>query len=306
MSMLTTHPEESVLDWMRSILGPNELVFEFGHSHGYSRLWRVEYSEGFAWLKMHARQDKCGGEIHALTHWTPQLGHTPTLIAHRNDPRAVILSEVPGVNAEELTFTSEQEERMWMQAGDWLRRLHSTRGSWFGNVNPDGTPYSEPSFDPKGFVLATFTRRIREGRDLTILSEFEIDFVEGRLREIADCLAGETPVAIHRDFSPRNWMALPDGTLTSIIDFEHARWDVRAADLNRPPDYEFLRNPRLRDAFYEGYGEPSERLKAQIEVLRLLQATAGVVWAVLVGDQPYSDRNREALHRIMSECKART
>jgi Ser/Thr protein kinase RdoA (MazF antagonist) len=121
------------------------------------------------------------------------------------------------------------------------------------------------------------------------------------MNEQLPSLEGERAVAIHRDYTPRNWRVHGDGTLAGVIDFEHARWDVRAADLNRSPDYEFVGNPHLRSAFFEGYGTPSSRLEAQIEILRLQNAVAAIVWGVLVNELDYSNRNRVALERIMAE-----
>ena len=75
---------------------------------------------------------------------------------------------------------------------------------------------------------------------------------------------------------------------------------IRAAGLNRPWDYEFLRNPRLADAFYEGYGGLSDLLREQIETLRTMLAFTTVVWATGVGDGAFAQRGRDALARMMS------
>ncbi|MBC7807672.1 MAG: phosphotransferase, partial [Akkermansiaceae bacterium] len=101
----------------------------------------------------------------------------------------------------------------------------------------------------------------------------------------------------------RNWMTDTNGQLTAVIDFEHARWDVRAADLNRWWDTDFVEKPRLAGAFFDGYrgGNPDKTLWAQIQALRLLGAAGGVVWATRVGDAPFARTNREALHRLMRE-----
>jgi hypothetical protein len=77
---------------------------------------------------------------------------------------------------------------------------------------------------------------------------------------------------------------------------------VRAADLNRWWDNDFVAKPHLADAFFDGYGcPPDERLRAQIRALRLLGAAAGVVWATNVGDDAYARLNRAALHRLMAQ-----
>jgi hypothetical protein len=75
--------------------------------------------------------------------------------------------------------------------------------------------------------------------------------------------------------------------------------DVRAADLNRPWDKEFHRNPSLVAAFYEAYGRPDERFMAQIQTMRLYNAVTGLVWGREVGEVAFSDFNRVALRRMM-------
>jgi Ser/Thr protein kinase RdoA (MazF antagonist) len=149
------------------------------------------------------------------------------------------------------------------------------------------------------FVAANWVNTIIVGRASGLFTLDQIDFTDGRVRAGLASLRGETPRALHRDFTPRNWMAGPDGKLMSVIDFEHARWDVRAADLNRPWDHEFLRNPRLKDAFYDGYGGLPALLKEQIETLRTMLAFSTIVWATKVGDGAFAQRYRDALSRMM-------
>lgn len=294
-------PPEQTWTWVQGLVGQCEPISQYAHSHGYSKLWRLKAGGEFLWLKMHAYPNKWAGEVYALTHWTPELGMTPRVVGVQENPCAVILTELPGIDAEVPEFTSEQEERMWSAAGDWLRRLHTRTNDWFGGINPDGSPSGKAATDPEAFVAATFEQRLREGQEMDLLDRTEREFIERGVREWLPALKGELPHSIHRDYTPRNWLANPDGALSAIIDFEHARWDVRAADMNRWWDWDFLRNPRLKDAFFEAYGVPDEVLATQIKTLRLLNAAGGVVWATKVNDHPFAQRNREALHRMMAE-----
>jgi len=248
-----------------------------------------------------AQERKWSGEILALTQWTPSIGLTPDVLNFRRDPFAVLISEVSGRDAESISLDSQAEEKMWAAAGVWLARLHSLKNEWLGNAHIDGSPDGSPSKDPVAFVRATFDRRLAEAIPLNLFDANERDFIVHAADDLLPSLKGETAVAIHRDFTPRNWLVDGAGNLSGIIDFEHSRWDVRAADLNRPPDKEFLRNPRLRDAFFSSYGQPSEVLKVQIQALRLMQAVAAIVWGVQVGELDYSSQNREALHRMIAE-----
>jgi Ser/Thr protein kinase RdoA (MazF antagonist) len=294
-------PDESTLAWVEEQVGPCRVESRFAYDHGYSQLWRLSTYGDHVWLKMHAHPHKWAGEVHALTAWGKPLGQTPKVIAWRREPNAVLLSEVPGTAAESLDLSRVAEERMWREAGAWLSKMHAFENDWLGNVREDGTPHGEPYEDAEAFATANWEQTLRNGIASGLFGQREIDFTEGRVRQGLPSLKGERPRAIHRDYTPRNWMALPDGSLTAVIDFEHSRWDIQAADLNRPWDHEFLRNPRLVDAFYEGYGGLSDRLREQIETLRTMLAFSTVVWATGVGDGAFAQRGRDALARMMAD-----
>jgi hypothetical protein len=293
-------PDEETLEWVRVQLGAFQVVSQFEHDHGYSKLWRIQASQDYFWLKMHAYDRKWSGEVHALTTWAPDLGLAPNAVAFSANPNRLILSEMPGANAEELNLAGAAEERLWNQAGEWLAKLHQKENDWLGEIAIDCSPLNTASRDPVGFAATNLERWVIEGRETGLLSNAEIDFINGFAAEHLPYLQGEVPRAVHRDYTPRNWLADSHGNLTAIIDFEHARWDNRAMDMNRPWDHEFLRNPSLIDAFFDGYGQPDERLTAQMQLMRYQQAVGGIVWGIKVGEVSYSHRNREALHRLMS------
>jgi hypothetical protein len=293
-------PDPETLAWVRGHVGPFEIVSRYAHDHGYSRLWRLRAGAAFFWLKMHTYPAKWAGEVHALTHWTPSLGLTPSLIAFSEEPRRVLLTEVEGHPAEKIELDLSAKRRMWEAAGHWLRQLHAIENSWLGGVREDGHPQGDSHKDPEAFVLRTFTPRIEEGRASGLLTPDEYDFVQFGIREWLPALAGERPRAVHRDFTPRNWMAKRDGTLTAVIDFEHARWDVRAAEMGRWWDWDFLHHPELIEVFFDAYGSPDERLKTQIQAIRMLQAATGIVWATRVNDLSFAQHNRASLERMIA------
>lgn len=294
-------PDFEAMAWVEEQVGPCRVLSRFAHDHGYSQLWRLSAGNEHVWLKMHAYPHKWAGEVHALSQWGPGLGQTPGLIAWRREPNAVLLSEVAGDPAESLVLSQKAEERMWNEAGRWLSAMHAIENDWLGNIWEDGTPHGEPSLDPEAFVTANWESTLEDGIASGLFTQNEVDFTGGRVRDGLPSLKGERPRALHRDFTPRNWMAKPDGSLTAVIDFEHARWDIRAADLNRPWDNEFRRNPRLIDAFYDGYGGLPTLLREQIETLRTMLAFSTIVWATKVGDGAFAQRYRDALGRMMAK-----
>ena len=292
-------PDPSILDWVESFVGPVRPLAHVVHQHAYSNLWRLATGNGNVWLKMHGQPHKWAGEVHALTRWKAPL--TPELLAHREDPCAVLLMEMPGTDAERIAFSPEAESRLWSEAGSWLRDFHARTNEWFGEVRPDGGVGKRTTLDPTHLIREGFENRLREGIDGSLLSSEEAAFARRTFDGGLPSLEGATAHSIHRDFHPRNWLATPDGKLTAVLDFEHARWDVRAADLNRPWDKEFARDPSLIDAFYEAYGRPDDVLQAQTALMRLYNAVTGLVWAVEYGETAFADHNRAALRRIFGE-----
>ena len=291
-------PDDQTLAWVEEILGPFRLVSRFAHSHGYSKLWRLTAGSDRVWLKMHAHPHKWAGEVHALTRWAASL--MPTVLGWRETPPTVLLTEVTGVPAESLDLTHEAESRLWSQAGDWLRAFHARTNDWMGDLRPDGSSGERTTSDPGALAVEGFERRLAQGVEWGLLSPEEAAFARRAFDDGLPSLRGAGFHSIHRDFHPRNWMAHADGTLAAVIDFEHARWDVRAADLNRPWDKEFHRDPRLIDAFYEAYGRPDERFMVQIQTMRLYGIVTSIAWAQSVGDEAYCRFNQAALRRMMT------
>jgi Ser/Thr protein kinase RdoA (MazF antagonist) len=292
-------PDPETMNWVSSIVGPFEIVSQFAHGHGYSQLWRIWSGGRYLWLKLHAYPGKWAGEVYALSNWGSNAVPSPSVLAVRSDPPGLLMTEVPGIMATDIALEGEEERRLWREAGTYLAELHKRQNEWFGAALLDGSPQGLPNYDAAKFVRASLESRIRIGTEQGLWSEEERSFIVKATESWSSSLDGETPVAIHRDFGPRNWLTGPDGNLTAVIDWEHARWDVRAADLNRPWDDAFVSKPHLAAALEEGYGGFDDRLRVQIQALRLLGAVGGVVWATSVGDWPYVALNRAAIQRLM-------
>jgi len=294
-------PNKETQVWVETSLGSCEYVSRFAHIHASSQLWRLRNGNGFFWLKLHKQAGKWASEIHALAQWAPGLGVSPNVVAFRAEPPALLVTEVPGTMSTTLALTPEAESRLWYEAGLYQARLHRIKNDWFGATNIDGSPQGSQAYDPVAFVRNNIEVRLRQGTDRGHWSPEERDFISRAMDTWCAALANEKPTAIHRDYGPRNWMADDSGAFVGPIDWEHARWDVRAGDMNRHWDDVFVTKPWLAKPFFEGYGGLDEDLRVQIQALRLLGATGGFVWAIEVGDTAYAELNRTALHRLMSE-----
>ena len=301
-------PEALLMRWVEETIGRFRVVSRYAHSHGCSHLWRLQADREFFWLKRHQSPGKCAGEAHALTRWTPALNlAAPQVRGYRTEPVALLLTEASGEMASAVDLEPVAEARLWRAAGAYLARLHALENDWLGAIHLDGSVQGQRCEDPVRFVRQSLESRLAQGAAQDLFDAGEREFIRYGMDAWTAALADETPRAIHRDYSPRNWMTDASGRLNAVIDFEHSRWDVRAADLNRWWDTDFLEKPVLAEAFFDGYqgAMPDEKLWAQILALRLLGAAAGIVWATRVGDAPYVQVNREALHRLMQEQRGR-
>ena len=290
--------------WCESHLGPFQVLADCSHPHGESRVWRLkaEKDQGQYFLKAHRRAGKWEREVFAYERWLPTLGDfVPRLVAiHEGESNAILIAALPGVVMESLTLSPEQERACWQQAGAVTARLHQITNSWFGSPFRDGTPQTvaEPSavrfWEDR---IASWIDRAEAGNHL---NPEEIAFARAGLAAI-NVLEGETAVAVQHDYTPRNWIVVPEtGAWSGVIDFEHACWDIRAAEFKRFYDGEFVGRPDLEEAFFTGYGAlPDARLRAQIQLMRLHNAVSSVVWAVEHNDTNFATRSHTALRRLM-------
>ncbi len=61
----------------------------------------------------------------------------------------------------------------------------------------------------------------------------------------------------------------------------------------------WIREPRLRDAFFTGYGrEPSEREWYQADQVVLINAVGGVPWSISHRDSKFEKLNRAVIERL--------
>ncbi|MES2463655.1 MAG: aminoglycoside phosphotransferase family protein, partial [Armatimonadota bacterium] len=174
--------------------------------------------DAFYWLKCHQYPRKWAGEVYALTRWIPLVGlAAPRVIAHKSDTPAVLMSEMAGATGDTVDLPPHREEALWRQAGMYLARLHTLENDWFGAVNVDGSHQGMPHGDPVAFICHSIENRLIQGRDEGLFDAAEQAFIVAAANDWTPALEGEIPRAIHRDYSPRNWMVAHDGTLTGVI-----------------------------------------------------------------------------------------
>lgn len=307
--------DDELRAWAEATVGPVTVAGEKSHSHGESRVWKLrsERDQTDYYLKSHRQAGKWRGEVNAYrAGWAASLGPNlaPRLLAYRDGdnerPRAVLLSALRGEVMEKVPVAAGAERAAWRKAGAALRRLHDgAANTWFGGCDESGASESAtPETAPVRFVAGGMDAYIARCKRVGGLDSDAINWARETLPGWADSLTDETPVPCHRDYTPRNWLADPQsGAWTGVIDFEHARWDVRARDLARSFDHEFVARPDLKSAFFEGYDSdpPDTRLLRQIKALRLIGALATYGWAVEHNDAAFAEQNKNALLRLRLE-----
>ena len=291
------HLDPIVAAWAESVLGPVDVRSHFSHAHGNAELWRLESRGGTVWLKMHARRDAWSAEVNALGAWGRHVGRTPLLVAVCQSPDAILITEAEGVPAKSLGWEGTATERLWMEAGAWLSKLHQISNDWFGGVSEVGARFADPDTEVVSYQQTHWERVLADASQSGLFDDADLKFAAGIATRGLEALEGERPCAVHGDFSPRNWFAHPSGELSGVIDFEHSHWGCRAFDLCFPYNREFVRNPRLEPAFLQGYGPISAQLREQIAAFRAILALRQATWAATVGSHEFAQENVEALRR---------
>ena len=197
-----------------------------------------------------------------LAPWTT-IGRAPMLVFHDSEAKIVVTQYLPGSLALRSTWADDPD--VHRQAGTLLALLHGQL-----RVRDDGW---EARANTRS--LAWLDGRHRIAAD-----------VVGRLH--GEVMSWPTPpaylVPTHGDWQPRNWIIHDD--VVSIIDFGRADLRPAATDFGRLAVQDFRRDPRLEQAFMEGYGtDPRE--PAAWRRMRIRDAIGTAAWACQVGDEEF-------------------
>ncbi len=272
---------ESILQWCASVLGPCETVSGDARFHGRTTVSRLRAQTGHAYLKMHKDQATWEPEVHGYEQWSRAFGdRTPKLLGvYDAGPFAILVSEMAGKNLEDAALPLGQQRAAWRAAGEALTALHDIEvGEHFGACARDGRSVGPPVTDAVEYIAGQFADHTERGSRAGWLSDAELTVIE-RARAMIPAFAGERPTPCHRDYCPVNWIVDDAGEWIGVIDYEFSRWDVRASDFSRYPDWDWMLRPELTDAFFEGYGRPLSTVEQeQLLVARTQYALGAIVW----------------------------
>lgn len=184
----------------------------------------------------------------------------------------------------------------YRQAGAWLRALHEVRRfERAGPLAATGRDWQGVAEDWCGYLLDTISRWDIE------TARHSLPRHERRLRRVVrDWLVDELPratgmvdrlVLCHRDYSFRNLLARPDGTLVAVIDFESALAGDPVFDWHRIAAELLCRRPdeACWQAFLEGYGAAPREAHQEQRLLAYLglYGVATMGYALREDDQAF-------------------
>ncbi|MEO7269213.1 MAG: phosphotransferase [Knoellia sp.] len=219
-------------------------------------------------------------ELRAHREWLEPwvaAGRAPRLLHSDADAKVLVTQFIPG----ELVEGSppEHEPETYRQAGVLLASLHA-----------------QLEAVDEGYWL-----RERAGALGWLDKEHCIEAdVEARLRDIVE--SWPTPVSVlvptHGDWQPRNWVI--HDRLVYAIDFGRAALRPAYTDFARLAAQQFLRDPRLEEAFLEGYGsDPRDPQGWQRQLIR--EAIGTAVWAHQVGDVDFEAQGHRMLAAALDD-----
>ncbi|NKB58968.1 MAG: phosphotransferase [Alphaproteobacteria bacterium] len=259
-----------------------------------SIVWRLTGSDGSrVWLKHHKESRLYRRELIGLERFVPALGSqtwwaSPTLVAKDDEIGVLLMTEVEGEPLDLAELNSSEEAVTFRLAGRFACKLHNLQLS-----NPEKIAASVHVRERLEFYLA-------EG-------ESAVDSATaGWARELIELACAENCklVPCHRDFSPRNWLVSKDksGIKFSVIDWEHASWDLWLNDAQRMAYDHWHSRPQLREAYFEGYGRSlNEAESLQLDTICLATAIASIPWAITHNDENYVNTNRMVIERIRAK-----
>ena len=250
-------------------------------------LLRLVDNRGTVYLaKQHAQAARYVQETHAYLTWSRLLpGQLPELVGHHDGSHTLLLTALPGQSAEEAEPDTAEEVQAHHEAGRRLGRLHRAT--------------SGPSAEG-GALGAELAGRleawVERGDRADLLSAVE----RHRLLSVADQLPGThmDSAVCHLDYQPRNWL-IGDGDFW-ICDLEHMRRDARVRDFARLEFRRWQAAPRLRDAFFTGYGaRPTGTDQRLLESFGAIEAITALVRGHEQDDVALSTHGRTVLSRLV-------
>ncbi|GGN79847.1 hypothetical protein GCM10011579_064760 [Streptomyces albiflavescens] len=280
----------AVRAWAQGHIGPITAVRDVSHRRTASRVWELVRPGGRAvYLKIAAGPVPYQRESFAYRSAVPALGSgaAPQLVESSAEHFALLVTAIPGRPLAELPLAPAEELEAYRQAGVLLARLHAA-----GDLRGVHRVEAEEALHR---AASGVDRHLAAAGDR--LSAPEQQLVRRLAEELL--LVGSVPLAfLHGDAWARNVLW---SDRSAWVDFERARFGAAVQDFVVMSCGVWADNPRLRTAFFRGYGRelsPAER--HALTCLAALDAASCLAWAPEHGDIEVADRGRKTLDRLMT------
>jgi hypothetical protein len=276
-------PTSALHHFAQQALGPCELATAAADGPDSRFVVRIRDSRGGEYIaKRHTSARKHAREVHAYRRWVPALGTgAPRLIAADPQAMTILITALPGHPANAAGDAPGHHH----QAGALLRLLH------------DAQP-ARPLHGFQQWLDDRISWWLRHSASLLSAEERRvIDHHLAALRALGTPDGGPG----HFDFQPRNWVVDRDETLR-VIDFEHARIGLQARDFTRLHFRYWASQPRLRDAFLDGYQRRLTAAEYQVAIYcGAIDALTALARGTQSGDSTLISHARATLARLHTE-----
>ncbi|MFC8660629.1 aminoglycoside phosphotransferase [Streptomyces sp. NPDC057199] len=232
--------------------------------------------------KQHDNRQRYGQEVQAYRTWAQHLHrHVPELAGCRDNTRTLLLTAIPGTGVDAVAPGSPEEELAHFEAGRILGVLHqATLIPRSGAIGP---------------VLAQrLARWMTRAEQAGLISCAERGLLSAHEEVLGNTLMDSA--VCHLDYQPRNWRI---GESFGLYDLEHMRRDARIRDFARLEFRRWQAAPRLRHAFYSGYGRhPNDTEQRLLESFGAIEAVTALVRGDEQKDLALSAHGRTVLARL--------
>ena len=272
----------TILDWCASIIGPFDALDTDDRFHGRTSVLKLKTPAGNCYLKVHRERNTWDAEVHGYEKWAPAFGEqAPRLLGvHDEAPLALLVAELPGRRMEDEAIAESDLHQAWHDAGIALAQLHGTAiGERFGLCRRDGSASADPLVrDAAEYVTTALDRDVKQAEKAGYLDDSELGVVR-EAQGMVHVFKGEQPIPCHRDYNPANWLIDKADRWIGVIDFEMSAWDVRVAEFSRYPQWEWMLQPEVINAFFDGYGRNlTANEQDQLFVAHVQYAISCILW----------------------------
>lgn len=258
-----------------------EVIAAYRAASARAGVWRLRVPAGDVMLKLHRDPTAYATELFAYTQWT--AGYAPcasALLDFDDACRGLLLTAIDGLPFRPAHLPPSQALTVYAQAGARARRVRDLGvGPYFGAPVTAGPRWT----DPVAYMAAFFATQCAPALHGDLLHAAERELAAWAAAHFA-VYAGEQPVPVNRDFTPKNWLVDVENRLVGMIDFEHMGWGIAAETFAPLWARHFPALPGSEAAFVAGYGaQPARACPAQVRHLLILTGLADIAWGARHG-----------------------